>query len=760
MKYKKICIIFIIFLFFVFFINSEIKFDPIALNLQNTFLFNSVEIIAGNQYNRTLFYGYMRNSNLIFEAASFYPENFFYSSNEKKLYIQNRMGLYTYDIANEIVKPIEFFPNYVNNDEYIIYRLSKTSFSPNYRYALAKVATTNVGASIYLYDFQNKTAEKIITDVEIGPGESVGYWSNDSNYFVYQKKGNIYYFSIIDYKRKKLLNEEWRFIGKVKLNNTRWTEGNYLIWIEGNLIYQADPHQFFSRSIYRKYLRQGVVIGKIPFDFDTAFDSFRYNEIAKKFIIVKNFTSIFYYSLIDDLIQSPYIQLNDKMRFEDCWIFDNGEAILIKKILDKGRVNKKIIILKREKGTLLFNNFEPNILEGLEIYNFSISNDNNQFVVNTSNGAYCFDFATLKLIWKYEEEKIIQSINIDYDEWILGGIYTTFKATPKLNIFKPIFASSFNESGFVDDKISVICNKKNYIIDKSNKTLSEYVSNDFELYKETKTNSCRLISREIKKGFYKEGVYLKDLYSGKLSAITGKPNLRYKLYQPETKLGAKYYHTPSSEKHEVALVFNCKKTAEGIFPILTTLDQFKITATFFINGNFMEINSVLTKEILNFDIEVGNMFQYYVNLTDSDFLIDKNFIRQGLSTNEEKFYQITGKNFSPLWHSPMYSFNDSIIKYGEESGYKYVSFNLDSLDWIGENNSELNSNLYMNNSQLINRILKKIKPGQIIIFSTGKNNSVRSDWLFNNLDLLISELVRAGYSFTSVSDLLKKYREE
>ena len=57
-----------------------------------------------------------------------------------------------------------------------------------------------------------------------------------------------------------------------------------------------------------------------------------------------------------------------------------------------------------------------------------------------------------------------------------------------------------------------------------------------------------------------------------------------------------------------------------------------------------------------------------LNLTDTNFLIDKNFIRQGLGINEERFYKLTKKNIVPLWHTPMYAFNDTIIKYSRERG--------------------------------------------------------------------------------------------
>ncbi len=64
----------------------------------------------------------------------------------------------------------------------------------------------------------------------------------------------------------------------------------------------------------------------------------------------------------------------------------------------------------------------------------------------------------------------------------------------------------------------------------------------------------------------------------------------------------------------------------------------------------------------------------------------------------------------------------------------------------------------MNNYALINRIINRIKPGQIMIMQTGKNGVIRDDRLYNDLELLICELIRSGYSFTTAGDIMKKYR--
>ncbi len=759
MKKYKFFILFIIILFNIFYIYPELKFDVIALDRDNDFLFNSIEILGGKEYNRTLFYGNLKENILNYKSVTFYPENLYYSETDKLLYIYNRLGLYSYDLNKKAVTVVESFPNYINNNEYTIYDLPKINFSSNFQYLLGKVQTSNSKSSIYLYDLKNNKAEEIVKDVEVNPGKDIALWSNDSNFFIYQKNNNIYYFSVIDYKRGKLLAEEWRKIGDVKLSNAKWTSDNFLIWVENNIIYKADPNQFFTRSIYKKYLKQGDIIKRIPFKFNPAFDSLEISDEARKIILIKNNNMVFYFSLLNDLNHNLYLHLNENERYEKCRIYNNGEAIIVADKLDKGEIKKEIILIKKENGEFIFKRFNDNAFKNLNINNIYLNEKNFEFVINTSKGSYCYDFKTLKQLWKYEEQEVIHSINTDSNEWILGGRYTTVLAFPNKKVFDPIFASSFESAGFFDNNIGVICNNKNFVIDHDTMTLSNLKSNDFKLYNDLKINYSRIIVRDINKGFYKHAVYIKDLYTGKLLLVTGDPKLKYNLYQPEVIIGAKYYNNPSPEKHEIALVFNCVKSAEGIFPILTKLKQFDIPSTFFMNGMFMELNPEITKEIVDFKIEVGNLFHYYIKLTDNNFLIDKNFIRQGLGINEERFYKITRKNFIPFWHSPMYSYNDTIIKYGEESGYKFVSYNLDSLDWVGSNSNDLTSSLYMSNSQLIERILKKIKPGQIIIFSTGVNDSTRSDWLFDDIDLLISELIRAGYSFTSVSDLLKRYRE-
>ncbi|MCG8571350.1 MAG: polysaccharide deacetylase family protein [Spirochaetes bacterium] len=736
---------------------AEIQFQPVAINDENRFLFESTEIIGGNPPLKTLFYGKLEDQQTKYQAMSVYPENFVYFKSLQKIFIQNRIGLFSYDIMKNKIQEVGAFPGLTKKNEYSISQILKAAISPNNRYILGKIPISPSRSNIILYDLADNKQLIVVKDVETLPGSPVGLWSVDSNFFIYQKNEKLYYFSLSDYKKDILLTEEWRIIGRAKLKNAFWTNDNHLVWIEKNLIFRGDPYQFYYRSIYKSYLRQGEIIGKIPFEFDPSFDSFVYNEKANRFFIVKDGVSIFYYSLTHHITQNPYIQLNDHMRYDRSVIMDNGEGIISVDILANGIVNKRLYLVKKTDDDYIFHPFLPAELKNTKIYDFTLSQQDKIFVLNTEKGAFAYHFDQENPAWSYNNQAVLQAVQIFSNTWILGGNKTTvmFDTSGKTT---PLFASSFDNAGFFQGNIVATIANQKYIINNQTKSLSTMSAEGIHLSQLTKNNNYRLLSREIRKGFYQQSVYLKELYTGKLIDITGEPELYYQLYQPELELEYDFYQSPLPEKYELTLLFDCIKTAEGIFPILQSLNQFQIPANFFINGTFMDINPIITTEISRFNVEVGNMFQYYVNLTRTDFLIDKNFIRQGLSSNEEKYFKLTGKNFAPYWHSPNYAANEKIIKFGQASGYQYVSFHLDSYDWVNKDNRELQSHYYMNTNELIKRILTKLKPGQVIIFNTGKNYTLRDDWLFNNMDILITELIRSGYSFTVVSDLMKKYR--
>ena len=786
MKNIKFCLVFL-FAFLTVSVYADLSFEPIALTNQNNFIFNTVESIGQNRPVRTLYRGSfsMAKGKAAFEALSYYPENLIYAEKSDKIYIQNKNCLYIYDLTNKNVKTVSICPGMHKGDEYPIYRPETAAVSPNDRYILSKNAVSPTKANLTIYDIQTGKSKLVSENAEIKPGKPVALWSKDSNYFIYQKNGSAYYYSMTDYRNKKQLTEDVRRLGEVNLDNILWTDSNYLIWIENNLIWLSDPAQFFSRAIYKNYLRQGEIIGKLPFELVPATDKFIYNELSKKFLIVKDSNAIYYYSLNDDMQENPYLKLDDNARYESAKLFNNGNAMFTAKVIADGTQKRKLYLIRKSNGEI-----RNEILDSLDltksgkdpkkqaigesVYKIiefdkpefadckitAVSSDKygSQILVCSDNGAFCYETETEELLWAIRGEAFVSAVNLGPSHWIVGGHNLIYNVDNTKNIIEPIIAGSVDDAGFVgQNAIGIVCHNDMYFIDPETKTLHPLYIKRHELIKSTGNGVYRLLTRDINQGFYRQCLALKQLSSGKEFDILGMPKLRYKLYQPELESPGIHIDNPVGSKYEVALVFDCIKTGEGMFPILSTLADYRTDATFFVNGMFIDINKKMTKELSYFPVEIGNMFQFYINLTTADFLIDQNFIRQGLSTNEEKYFNVTGRNFVSYWHAPFYAAGQEMIQYGRDCGYTYVSFNLDSYD--GLDKRDPNSQNLRTNSELTERLLESLKPGQIIVMSAGKNYNTRDEWLYDDLDLVICELLRSGYTLTTVSDIMRRYRK-
>ena len=145
-------------------------------------------------------------------------------------------------------------------------------------------------------------------------------------------------------------------------------------------------------------------------------------------------------------------------------------------------------------------------------------------------------------------------------------------------------------------------------------------------------------------------------------------------------------------------------------------------------------------------------------MTDSRFHLDKEFIKSGLAKNEDDYFNATGKDLSLIWHAPYYFVSSEIIAAAKEMNYTYIGRDIDTLDWVSKNESNIASGIYFPSSELVERILKEKKPGSIIPVRVGIGQGGRDDYLFQKIDLLIDGLVKRGYSIVPVSQLMEHAR--
>lgn len=752
MKMNK-CFFKLIFLFTPIIIFCQLQFECLALDDYNNFLFRSSEngITTSDVPETSLFYGRIHSETPEVQAISFRPEHLVYNKSSECVFMQNRFGIFVYMQNENAVKALPNIPNFLSGEEYSIYDLCKIAISPNGRYLLYKKAVSPTRADIFLYDLASSQPALIVNSADRCPGETVAKWSPDSTHFIYQKNNKIYYFSIANYSQNRQLEESWRFIADVKLVNGEWADNNRFIWAEKEAIWECDTASFAAKSIYSNYLQQGKAVAALPYPFKQQFHRLFFFGESPQMLLVRNNGAAMLFNPNAVPESNAYIQLGTNMRVKKAAINRNGSGAVLVKVLENGDFGNKLFIIRNKDFVPLSERLTSSLSR---INDFTL--DNETLLLSMSNGSAAINIETDEILWQTEQRDVRKILPVT-----TGHILFAKDAAWQRNHngdLQPLFLCSAPAAGICDNGTPIITVAKGNIweIDVNTGMIKPLSSYQGKIITEPYNVKGRLLTREIKKSFYQNVVCFKETSNGKQIDIVKEGKLNYTLYQPEIK---GELHFKAGEKYEVALMFDCLRSGEGIFEIAEALKHYKIRANFFLNGDFIRNSPILTREISLLDAEICNLFDSNINFSGDTYTIDKTFIQQGLSSAEENYFAVTGKNFAPYWHSPLFIYNTSIVQFGLDCGYKFVSYRLDSMDWIDKNDRNVNSRYYMNNEKLILRLLQNLKPSQTVLFSTGFNGTERDEWLFEDISTILCEMQRSGYTFSYVSSILNRYRK-
>lgn len=194
------------------------------------------------------------------------------------------------------------------------------------------------------------------------------------------------------------------------------------------------------------------------------------------------------------------------------------------------------------------------------------------------------------------------------------------------------------------------------------------------------------------------------------------------------------YHVNTDEK-KIALTFDVSLgNEENTREILNILDKYKIKATFFIVGDWINKYPNILKEISMKGNEIGNHSNRHPNMTN----LSRDEILEDININEAKIRNITKKS-TKLFRCPEGAYNNLVINTVESSNYYCIQWDVDSVDWM-EKGADIE----------YNRIIKNTKPGSILLF----HNSAR--YTPQNLPRIIKKLHNEGYKFVTVSNLIYK----
>jgi polysaccharide deacetylase family sporulation protein PdaB len=194
-------------------------------------------------------------------------------------------------------------------------------------------------------------------------------------------------------------------------------------------------------------------------------------------------------------------------------------------------------------------------------------------------------------------------------------------------------------------------------------------------------------------------------------------------------------NVPISQK-VVALTFDDGPLNNTTPEILGILKEKNVKATFFVVGERVKRFPKLVQQEIEDGHEVGTHTYSHPNLTK----LRKNQLEEELNNTEEAILAVAPK--PTLFRPPGGSYNDTIIKLTRDKGYLTILWSIDTLDWrsppVGD---------------IVNSVLKNIKPGSIILLHDGKYPSPTPE----AVEFIIDSLRSLGYEFVTVSELLQYY---
>ncbi|MFW6238691.1 MAG: polysaccharide deacetylase family protein [Halanaerobiales bacterium] len=192
-----------------------------------------------------------------------------------------------------------------------------------------------------------------------------------------------------------------------------------------------------------------------------------------------------------------------------------------------------------------------------------------------------------------------------------------------------------------------------------------------------------------------------------------------------------YYHGVRGHNN-IALTFNVAWGSEYIPDLLTTLENNKVKATFFVTGNWVKKNRKLLQEIANSGHEIGNHGYSHRHPEQ----LNREELIALIRNNEELIKNITGKK-TRLFAPPYGEVNEKIASTVDSIGYKTIMWSADTIDWQRPE-PEI----------IIQRAVNKIEDGGIILMHPTEP-TVRA------LPEIIAKLEDRGFNFVTVSRLLE-----
>ena len=195
----------------------------------------------------------------------------------------------------------------------------------------------------------------------------------------------------------------------------------------------------------------------------------------------------------------------------------------------------------------------------------------------------------------------------------------------------------------------------------------------------------------------------------------------------------------SRQQRYIALTFDDGPHPQYTLEILDMLKKHNIKATFFVLGQFAEEYPDIIRRQVNEGHEIGNHTYSHFDITK----ISKDKFKEEFNRTQEIISSLTGVE-SKVFRPPYGVYNENVVKVinEQESNIILWTYDQDSKDWSNPGVDEI-----------VTTTVSNIKNGDIILFHDYVYHETSNT--VSALESIIPELTNQGYSFVTVSELMK-----
>lgn len=191
---------------------------------------------------------------------------------------------------------------------------------------------------------------------------------------------------------------------------------------------------------------------------------------------------------------------------------------------------------------------------------------------------------------------------------------------------------------------------------------------------------------------------------------------------------------PVEDQKLIALTFD-DGPSRNTKKILKTLNKYNAHATFFVLGERIEYNEDTLKSMVDNGHDIGIHTWNHKQLTK----LNREDIEKQIFKTQKAIYKATNYT-SKLLRPPFGAYNQKVVKIAKKNNMSIINWNIDTLDWESKNKKKISK-----------IIMKSARNGCIILSHDLYDATVEA------YDIVIPELIKQGYKFVTVTELLNSY---